>query len=495
MRWRVVHEFPERALEEAWRASLREADFPAHYVAPEFFREPFWTGRHPFAVVAMEADDVVGVVTGIRDGSHLVAGLSVRPQVCCRTTSDSAMVARTLAAGLRAEARGKAGLVSVYTWAGMDGFLAAGFRGRRYAGDEGLVILDLTRGPDALFRDFSENRRTNIRKAMKSGLEVSQTTDPEEWRAFYAMYADWCSAQADRGPAPLGHGGGTSPDAEPTALRGPSSRPDHRGRDAAPGAGRDHGVRGQLLDRGVSTAEAERLAALEDHGVGGPGRVPPLQSGRCSPLPAQVRRSARPHLRVPPRSDLRATPSPTGGGRPLEAPRVRGPAGRSTRGRTAGLRPGRIGSGLADCRGEPPRLSVTGQERLEHSAEGGGSEFGFCMDGNTPDARVPMIARAGGCQRAQARLELHATSSVQSTNVQHDADCSFGNACFENKCTCRGWVNDPPLPGVRRSLDQGARLGTLLGERVGDRHEAPERLADRPDVGARIGAVGEAAPL
>lgn len=193
MRWRVVHEFPERALEGAWRASLREADFPAHYVAPEFFREPFWTGRHPFAVVAMEADDVVGVVTGIRDGSHLVAGLSVRPQVCCRTTSDSAMVARTLAAGLRAEARGKAGLVSVYTWAGMDGFLAAGFRGRRYAGDEGLVILDLTRGPDALFRDFSENRRTNIRKAMKSGLEVSQTTDPEEWRAFYAIYADWCS--------------------------------------------------------------------------------------------------------------------------------------------------------------------------------------------------------------------------------------------------------------------------------------------------------------
>jgi hypothetical protein len=27
-----------------------------------------------------------------------------------------------------------------------------------------------------------------------------------------------------------------------------------------------------------------------------------------------------------------------------------------------------------------------------------------------------------------------------------DADCSFGNACFENKCTCRGWIVDPPCP-------------------------------------------------
>jgi hypothetical protein len=193
MRWKTIHDFPEPALERPWRASLKEADFPAHYVAPEFFREPFWTGRSPFAVLALEGNDIVGVVTGIREGSHLIAGLPVRPQVCCRIAADRRAVAGTLAEGLRAQARGKAGLVSIYSWAEMDGFRGAGFRGQSYAGEQGVVMLDLTRGPEALFRDFSENRRTNIRKAMKSGLEVSQTTDAEDLRAFYAIYSGWCA--------------------------------------------------------------------------------------------------------------------------------------------------------------------------------------------------------------------------------------------------------------------------------------------------------------
>jgi hypothetical protein len=39
-----------------------------------------------------------------------------------------------------------------------------------------------------------------------------------------------------------------------------------------------------------------------------------------------------------------------------------------------------------------------------------------------------------------------ADPSEYSKACTSDADCSFGNACFENKCTCRGWINDPPCP-------------------------------------------------
>ena len=60
-------------------------------------------------------------------------------------------------------------------------------------------MLDLCEGPEALFRKFSENKRRNIRRAIKNGVSVV----PPKTRkvaAYYKVCLDW--SQRKRLPAP-----------------------------------------------------------------------------------------------------------------------------------------------------------------------------------------------------------------------------------------------------------------------------------------------------
>ena len=57
-------------------------------------------------------------------------------------------------------------------------------------------MLDLSRGPEALFRRFSENKRTNIKKAIKFGVSVEPAKSPDEISAYYAICADWSRRKA-----------------------------------------------------------------------------------------------------------------------------------------------------------------------------------------------------------------------------------------------------------------------------------------------------------
>ena len=53
-------------------------------------------------------------------------------------------------------------------------------------------MLDLTRGSSELFKHFAQTRRTDIRNAIKRGLEVVIASTPDEFKTYYEMYADWC---------------------------------------------------------------------------------------------------------------------------------------------------------------------------------------------------------------------------------------------------------------------------------------------------------------
>ena len=86
----VLHDSPQPELEGAWRELLRRVELPSHYCAPEFFKEPFWAGRGPFAVLALDQHSVVGVVTGIREGDEVQCGQSSRPQICRPSRSSTA---------------------------------------------------------------------------------------------------------------------------------------------------------------------------------------------------------------------------------------------------------------------------------------------------------------------------------------------------------------------------------------------------------------------
>jgi Acetyltransferase (GNAT) domain len=189
MSWTILHEFPSPAVEAAWRECLNQADFAAHYVSPEYFREPFFRDKKPFAVLAWQDEKIAGVLTGMHEGGQVICGQKSRPQCCFADSADMVSVAASLSEGLLAEAA-DARLITLFSWRPAAGFQSSGFRRED---QEGVVVLDLTRGADALFKDFSSNRRTNVRSAIKRGVEVAPAETREDFKAYYAVYANWCA--------------------------------------------------------------------------------------------------------------------------------------------------------------------------------------------------------------------------------------------------------------------------------------------------------------
>jgi len=190
LRWTVLRSHPDSVLELRWKECLANADYPAGLMMPEYLQEPN-EGGNRFAVLAMTEEHVMGVLTGIREGTRLSSGQAARPQVCCRAASDKDQVALALASGLR-ELWGDAKLITLHSWTPMPGFEQAGYRMRPSSGEHGLIMLDLAEGPDRLFAGFSQTRRNEIRQAIKAGVEVTTAAAPAELQEFYEIFVGWC---------------------------------------------------------------------------------------------------------------------------------------------------------------------------------------------------------------------------------------------------------------------------------------------------------------
>src|SRR6267143_1980529 len=113
----ILHDFPSLEVETLWREFLGRVESPAHYDAPEYFLEPYWEGKNPFAVLAWSEDKIVGVLTGLHTKGHVICGVPARPQICIDKSVEARETTRTLAEGLLREA-GRARLITVYTWDG-----------------------------------------------------------------------------------------------------------------------------------------------------------------------------------------------------------------------------------------------------------------------------------------------------------------------------------------------------------------------------------------
>jgi hypothetical protein len=183
----VVRDYPPADLEQRWRKCLQNADFATHYTTPEFFHEPFFRGKEPFAVLSILGGEVAAICTGIHDRRSIRCGLSVRPQVAISRSVDIDPAVAGLAAGLRKEDQ-PCELVDVFAWSRLPGLTRCGFRGRQ---EEGTLVLDLSLGPDTLFRKFWGKRRTNIRKAIRLGVTVDIAGSRADIEAFYKIYCAW----------------------------------------------------------------------------------------------------------------------------------------------------------------------------------------------------------------------------------------------------------------------------------------------------------------
>jgi hypothetical protein len=186
--WTILHSYPDVEIEDDWRKFLRRGDFAAHYVSPEYFREPFFREKQPFVILAWKGDRIVAALSGIHEEQHLSCGLMSRPQICFDKTVDVAAASEALAAGLLNEAQSEK-LITFYSWVPLNTLSKHRYDSKQ---EEGVVMLDLTKGSNELFKEFSSTRRTDIRNAIKRGIEVVIARTPDEFKAYYEIYADWC---------------------------------------------------------------------------------------------------------------------------------------------------------------------------------------------------------------------------------------------------------------------------------------------------------------
>jgi hypothetical protein len=192
--YHILHRQPGGLIEALWRACLVDADFPTHYTAPEYFSEPGFRNKGPFAVLSLSGDEVTAVLTGTNKGAYVQSGLSVRPQIVFSRRTDRVRAMANMVDGLLVEA-GSAKLVDLFVWSDIATLVDPRFRKKQY---EGVAMLDLSRGPDALFRKFSENKRRNIKRAIKYGVSVEPANDAGKVSASNGLAARGCRYQEKR---------------------------------------------------------------------------------------------------------------------------------------------------------------------------------------------------------------------------------------------------------------------------------------------------------
>lgn len=193
MNWKVITKYPEKDLEAKWNEFLPNATLPTHYTTPNFMVDPFVRGGKRFAVLAFDENEKVsGVLTGVFEGKIIRSGMAVRPQVTFRVDANVLETAIALYQGMREFGGKKLDFMVFHTWLPRKEFLELGFQMEESEGENSIVMLDLSKGAEALFKEFSQTRRNELRKAMKQNeLEVKILDTDEELKELYAIHLDW----------------------------------------------------------------------------------------------------------------------------------------------------------------------------------------------------------------------------------------------------------------------------------------------------------------
>jgi hypothetical protein len=191
----ILTSFPDDATAAAWNDCLDNSEFAGFFTAPEYFRVQYHEHKRPFAVLAVADGVVHGIATGLLGNQDITCGLSGSPQVCIRRGSHNEEVGKALAAGLRSHAGKSTKFIGAFAWSEIAGFQSVGFRVKKFQTPHGTIVLDLSKGTDLLFREFAEERRNNIRRAIKAGVEVTEMDIARDFDDYYALYKHWCETK------------------------------------------------------------------------------------------------------------------------------------------------------------------------------------------------------------------------------------------------------------------------------------------------------------
>lgn len=193
MSYLVLNEYPDNSLVEKWNDFLANAEFPTHYVTPNFFVDPYIRGGEKFAVLTFDdAGKITAVLTGTDDGKKINSGFAVRPQTCFRQNADLSKTTKDLFEGIREKGGNTLEYINFYTWKPVEEFEQVGFQTEPSSGTNLVIMLDLSYGADEIFKAFSQTRRNEIRKAIKQNLvQIKELETESELAELYQIHADW----------------------------------------------------------------------------------------------------------------------------------------------------------------------------------------------------------------------------------------------------------------------------------------------------------------
>jgi hypothetical protein len=183
----TLHGYPEPAIEASWRKYALKEQYPTQYLAPEFFLEPFFEAKAPFAILVMSNDAVAAVLTGTHEKTFVRCGNSGSPQMSVSSECTPAEIERLVEA-LRTETKGRKGS-TLSSFSNLTELEEHGFF-RRMTGS--TIMLDLRLGPETLYKQFSKGRRSDIQFAIRSGVEVIEAHSERDFDAYYQVHRDWC---------------------------------------------------------------------------------------------------------------------------------------------------------------------------------------------------------------------------------------------------------------------------------------------------------------
>lgn len=191
MDWKLITKYPDDALRDAWKEFLADASYPTHYTAPNFFTDPYIRGER-FAVLAFEGEKIAAVLTGVENGGRIISGLPVRPQTLFRKGCDRCGALQALLEGTLKCGGKSLELIDLHTWEPVDKAGGLGFRARACTGEDSIIMLDLAKGEDQIFKEFSQTRRNELRKAIKNAVvEIKELETDEEIAELYEIHVDW----------------------------------------------------------------------------------------------------------------------------------------------------------------------------------------------------------------------------------------------------------------------------------------------------------------
>ena len=190
--YKILTELPDVEMRDKWDDFLQDTRFATHYVTPDFFIDPFAGRGQRFAVLAMNGDRIDAVLTGVKRNKSIASGLAVRPQTAFRNGIDLSSAAMALAVGVASFAGETGELIDLHSWEVIEGLDRLGYEHKAATGADQVVMLDLTKGPDQLFKEFSERRRTDLRKTIKQDkLTVKMLETEAELAELYEIHKHW----------------------------------------------------------------------------------------------------------------------------------------------------------------------------------------------------------------------------------------------------------------------------------------------------------------